>query len=155
MVKAGWGWEKRGRGCDKEAGLGSKTYTCVYATCMCTRAVTRAIMKRRYFSSDSDNDDFISPKQKKFDSGNDVKMIDEACITDESESRPIKSNANRALLVHEVMQFLKNANTEYKNYLSTAPAVQPQGGMLFLFDLGPDKEKWELMKRKLRYACIH
>ena len=85
-------------------------------------------------------------------------MRDEALITD--ESRPIRSNANRAILVNEVMQFLENANTKYKKYLSTTPltpAVQPQGGMLFLFDLGPDKEKWELMKRKLRYAyaCIH
>ena len=108
---------------------------------VCVHTVTRAIMKRRYFCSDSDDesqgdesegrvvmmvtntatgttsstqtegteqrqqrrsdhgkhykrvhdsesdDDFISLKQKKFDSGNDAKMNDEACITD--ESRPM------------------------------------------------------------------
>ena len=108
---------------------------------------------RVHDSQSDDDDDFVSPqkaKRKKFNSGSDVEMRIEAFITD--ESRPIRSNANRALLVNEVMQFLENANTKYKKYLSTTPAVQPQGGMLFLFDLGPDKEKWELMKRKLRYA---
>jgi len=50
------------------------------------------------------------------------------------------------------------AATTYKEYLNHTvnPPVQPNGGEVFLFDLGPDETRWENNKKKLRsvHICI-
>ena len=118
--------------------------------------LTNNVARNANMSMTESDNDFITPenvpnrKRKKLLAKIDGESDDEMSEEGKTESRPVKTNANIALLVNEVIQFLKNANTKYKRYLSTAPVVQPQGGMLFLFDLGSDKKKWELMQRKMR-----
>ena len=73
--------------------------------------------------------------------------MDEDCI-------PISTEANQSLEASEVVDYLNKAATTYKEYLnhSVNPPVQPNGGTVFLFDLGPDEARWEKNKKKLR--CI-
>ena len=47
--------------------------------------------------------------------------------------------SNDALEMEEIVSYLEGAGTNYKDFLNTSvkPPVQPRGGTLILFDLGP------------------
>ena len=64
---------------------------------------------------------------------------------------PFKIDAHQPLDGNEALQLMRNAQTKHAACISTAPPVQPQGGTVFLYNLGLDKSKWDLMKRKIRY----
>ena len=64
---------------------------------------------------------------------------------------PVKIDAHQPLDGNEALQLMRNAQTKHAACISTAPPVQPQGGTVFLYNLGSDKSKWNLMKRKIRY----
>jgi len=69
---------------------------------------------------------------------------------------PILTDANQGLEANEVVDYLVEAATKHKEFLNPAlnPPVQPNGGTVFLFDLGPNETQWEANKKKLRYAYI-
>ena len=54
-------------------------------------------------------------------------------------------DANQGLETSEVVDYLDEAATTHKEYLNCTvnPPVQPNGGTVFLFDLGPDEAQWE------------
>ena len=52
------------------------------------------------------------------------------------------SDLNVALGYSQVVDYLENANTTYKEYINTLdsnPPIQPKGGTVFLYDLGLDE----------------
>jgi len=70
-----------------------------------------------------------------------------------SDCKLLCSDLNVALEYHQVVDYLENADTTYKDYINTSdsnPPVQPKGGTVFLFDLGLDEAQWEVKKKKLR-----
>ena len=44
--------------------------------------------------------------------------------------------------------FIKALNEKLP--ISLVPSVQPKSGSVFVYDLGPDPDKWEGVKKKLR-----
>ena len=52
---------------------------------------------------------------------------------------PVKIDAHQPLDGNEVLQLMRNAQTKHAACISTAPPVQPQGGTVFLYNLGLDK----------------
>ena len=69
---------------------------------------------------------------------------------EEDESVCVRSDAFDSLDAGEVYDLLSNADTVYKDMFSTVPPVQPVGGSVFLFDLGPDESQWDLKRKRLR-----
>ena len=56
---------------------------------------------------------------------------------------------NVALDYSQVVDYLENADTTYKEYINTLdanPPIQPKGGTVFLYDLGLDEAQWEVKK---------
>ena len=68
---------------------------------------------------------------------------------------PISTETNESLEASEVVDYLNQAATTYREHLNRTinPPVQPNGGTVFLFDLGQDEARWESNKKKLR--CVH
>ena len=66
---------------------------------------------------------------------------------------PISTDANQGLEANEV-DYLGEATTKHRDFLNCVvkPPVQPNGGTIFLFDLGPNEAQWETNKKKLRYT---
>ena len=62
---------------------------------------------------------------------------------DTDDCTVISNDANGALEMEEIVSYLEGAGTNYKDYLNTSvkPPVQPRGGTLILFDLGPDESR--------------
>ena len=56
----------------------------------------------------------------------------------EDECVPIRTDAYNNLTSEEVYELLTNAEALYYQ-LSTEPPVQPKGGCIFLYNLGPDE----------------
>ena len=65
---------------------------------------------------------------------------------------PISMDANEVLEANEVVDYLVEVVTKHKDFLNCAltPPVQPIGGTVFLFNLGPNEAQWEINKKKLR-----
>ena len=63
---------------------------------------------------------------------------------------PVRANTHQPLDGSEVLEMMKHAETKYAQRISTAPPVKPRGGTVFFYNLGADKFKWDLMKRKIR-----
>ena len=61
---------------------------------------------------------------------------------------PVRSDLLENLEFEAVLNEI-NSSTSAK-CLSTAPPVQPRGGQLFVYDLGPDEKLWERKRRKFR-----
>ena len=62
---------------------------------------------------------------------------------------PVTEDARDNLKSAEVYQyFIRALNRELP--LSLAPPVQPKAGSIYLYDLGPDSDKWESLKKKIR-----
>ena len=84
--------------------------------------LTNNVARNANMSMTESDNDFITPenvpnrKTKKLLAKIDDESDDEMSEEGKTESRPVKTNANKALLVNEVIQFLKNANTKYKRY---------------------------------------
>ena len=78
--------------------------------------------------------------------------MDDAESNSSLDCKIISSDANEALETGEVVDYLDNASITYKEFLNTSvnPPVQPKGGTLLLYDLGPDETQWESNKKKLR-----
>ena len=70
-----------------------------------------------------------------------------------NEAVPLTENAKFNLSAAEAYQYLNKAGNIYKEStcLGTNPPVQPRGGSIFLYNLGPDQLKWEANKKKIRY----
>ena len=77
-------------------------------------------------------------------------------VAESTDCIPISTDVNLGLEASEVVDYLNEAGTTYKEYLNRAviPPVQPNGGTVFLFDLGPDETRWESNKKKLRYLAV-
>ena len=73
-------------------------------------------------------------------------------MEDEVEQKqcvPVTEDARDNLKSAEVYQyFIRALNREL--LLSLAPPVQPKVGSIYLYDLGPDSDKWESLKKKIR-----
>ena len=71
------------------------------------------------------------------------------------EPIPLTEGAEHNLLTDEAFGYLTKAGSStYKAFtcLDTNPPVQPKGGSIFLYNLGPDHSKWEANKKKIRYV---
>ena len=69
----------------------------------------------------------------------------------EGEAIPVTQKEENNLSDAEAYSYLTKAGNVYKNFTRcTNPPVQPKGGSIFIFDLGPDQSKWEVNKRKIR-----
>ena len=76
---------------------------------------------------------------------------------DSGEVLPLTESAKCNLSAAEAYEYLTKAGNVYKKLtcLSPYPPVQPRGGSIFLYDLGPEKSKWEANKKKIRYfVCV-
>jgi len=76
---------------------------------------------------------------------------------DSGEVLPLTESAKCNLSAAEAYEYLTKAGNVYKKLtcLSPNPPVQPRGGSIFLYDLGPEKSKWEANKKKIRYfVCV-
>ena len=73
-------------------------------------------------------------------------------MEDEAEQKqcvPVTEYARDNLKSAEVYQyFIRALNGELP--LSLAPPVQPKAGSMYFYDLGPDSDKWESLKNKIR-----
>jgi len=63
---------------------------------------------------------------------------------------PLTENTTCNLSTAEAYKYLNKAGNVYKKLvcLGANPPVQPRGGLIFLYDLGPDQLKWEVNKKK-------
>ena len=71
----------------------------------------------------------------------------------QSDCKILSSDLYGSLDYSQVVDYLENAGTTYKDYINTSesnPPVRPKGGTVFLYDLGFDEAQWELKKKKLR-----
>ena len=68
------------------------------------------------------------------------------------EAIPLTESEKCNLSAAEAYEYLTKAGNVYKEStcLDANPPVQPRGGSIFLYDLGPDRLKWEANKRKIR-----
>ena len=64
-----------------------------------------------------------------------------------SEAIPLTENAKFNLSVVEAYEYFNKAGYKESTRLGTNPPVQPRGGLIFLYDLGPDQLKWEANRR--------
>ena len=64
---------------------------------------------------------------------------------------PISTDANQGLEANEVVDYLGEATTKHRDFLNRVvkPPVQPNGGTIFLFDLGPNEAQWETNKKNM------
>ena len=84
-----------------------------------------------------------------------LQMDENPEITVTLDCIPISTDTNQGLETSEVVDYLDEAATTHKEYLNRTvnPPVQPNGGTVFLFDLGPNEAQWENNKKKLRSAA--
>ena len=65
----------------------------------------------------------------------------------------VSTDLNAVALDHsQVIDYLENADTMYKEYMNTVnanPPIQPKGGSVLIYDLGVDETQWEVKKKKL------
>ena len=61
----------------------------------------------------------------------------------------VKTGIFHNLSSEEAYNLLVNASKN-KDKLSTAPPVQPEGGTVFLYNLGENSKSWDLQKRQIR-----
>ena len=76
-----------------------------------------------------------------------VEKLDALC-------KAVRTDATDSLKNDEVYDYL--ANTEkYREFInhSVHPPVKPNGGSVFIFDLGSNEEEWEERKKKIRYEA--
>ena len=66
--------------------------------------------------------------------------------------KAVRTDAFDFLKADEVYDYLAYANANYEAFInrSVDPPVKPNGGTIFIFDLGPDEAQWEERKKKLR-----
>ena len=76
-----------------------------------------------------------------------VENLDDCC-------KAVRSDVTDSLKNDEVYDYLANV-TEYREFINNCvhPPVKPNGGSIFIFDLGPDEAQWEERKKKLRYEA--
>ena len=74
-------------------------------------------------------------------------------VADENDfCKAVRTDATDSLTNDEVYDYLANVE-KYREFInhSVHPPVKPNGGSVFIFDLGPNEEEWEERKKKLRY----
>ena len=70
-------------------------------------------------------------------------------MEDEAQCVPVTENARDNLKSAEVHHyFMRALNRDLP--LSLVPPIQPKAGSIYLYDLGPDSDKWESLKKKIR-----
>ena len=68
----------------------------------------------------------------------------------------VRTDAIYSLKADEVYDYLANV-TDYQEFINHCvdPPVKPNGGSIFIFDLGPDEAQWEERKKKIRYDLFN
>ena len=79
--------------------------------------------------------------------------MDETENLEDDHCKAVRTDAFNFLKADEVYDYLAHAKANYEAFVncSVDPPVKPNGGAIFIFDLGADEVQWEERKKKLRY----